>query len=100
MIRTFSKSDDLKKDVSDVCLKNGPYPFETEATRKRAKCRFCGDVAVAIYEFSEGCQAQPNWKIQALCVQHELKASPIGTMTLIWRRDDLDVVEKGGANRC
>lgn len=74
----------LAKAVADVCLKNGPYPFETEATRQSAVCRFCGDPAFAIYHFSDGCRAHPNWKIQALCQQHLCKAEPIRGMKLIW----------------
>lgn len=77
--------DELTKSIADICLKNGPYPYETECQRRNSVCRFCGDKAVSIYYFDEGCQGNPDWKIQALCLQHENKSQPINNIELIWK---------------
>lgn len=46
------------------------------------KCRFCRSSAIAIYELSKGCFCYPEDKEQALCPQHIVSATPIGTMEL------------------
>jgi hypothetical protein len=55
-------------------------------------CRFCGTPAVAVYALSDGCMCFPDDREQALCAQHEDRATPLGDMTLLrdfapeWRR--------------
>lgn len=83
----LQKNHKLTKAVADVCLKNGYYPYETEAQREDSKCIFCGQFAIAIYYFDEGCVAKSN-KVQALCFQHENKAQPVNNMKLLWRRNN------------
>ena len=54
---------------------------------KVVKCSFGeGNVAVGHFEMSAGCAALPDVKSQDLCLQHIVKADPIGTMemTLIY----------------
>lgn len=46
------------------------------------KCRFCNDGAVAIFALNEGCLCFPDDREQALCMQHVIKANPIGSMTI------------------
>jgi hypothetical protein len=44
------------------------------------KCRMCGDEAVAVFHFSRGCVCFPHDQEQALCLQHIIKAEPLGDM--------------------
>jgi hypothetical protein len=51
-----------------------------------AMCRFCSD---PVFELSAGCVCYPDDRYQALCMQHVIKATPLGgRMTLI---EDLTV---------
>lgn len=45
-------------------------------------CRFCGTPAVAVFELDAGCACFPDDRRQALCMQHVVRASPLGTMEL------------------
>jgi hypothetical protein len=62
-------------------------------------CRFCGAPAVGIYYFDKGCVCYPDDRMQSLCEQHIVKATPIGNMRLIgrppgvrriWRRENAE----------
>ena len=47
-------------------------------------CRFGdGAPAAAVYAMSGGCVVYPGDREQALCLQHEARATPLGTMTLL-----------------
>lgn len=45
-------------------------------------CRFCASEAVAIFDIPEGCACYPDDRVQTLCMQHVVGATPIGAMTL------------------
>jgi hypothetical protein len=45
-------------------------------------CRFCGTPAVAVFDLDRGCFCHPEDREQALCMQHVVKASPLGEMLL------------------
>jgi hypothetical protein len=45
-------------------------------------CRFCPAEAVAIFDTPEGCACHPDDRVQTLCMQHIVGATPIGAMTL------------------
>lgn len=47
------------------------------------ECLLCGAPAIAIYNMPGGCYVYPQVKIQALCPQHIIKASPQNGMELI-----------------
>jgi hypothetical protein len=47
------------------------------------KCRFNDSEAVAVFAMSEGCVCFPDDREQALCMQHIVRATPLGEMTLI-----------------
>jgi hypothetical protein len=49
-------------------------------------CRFQCGPAVAVFEMSAGCICYPADREQALCMQHIVRATPLGTMEL---KDDL-----------
>jgi len=46
-------------------------------------CRFCSSEAVARFSMSAGCVCYPDDREQDLCVQHVLRATPLGTMQLV-----------------
>lgn len=47
-------------------------------------CTFDGSPAVGRFEFTGGgCAARETERVQDLCLQHVVKAEPIGTMILI-----------------
>lgn len=50
-------------------------------------CRFCGQPAAVRVALSQGCLCYPDDREQYLCGQHLLRATPLGTMTLIERFD-------------
>lgn len=43
-------------------------------------CRFGDRPAIARYALSDGCVCYPDDREQDLCVQHILRATPLGTM--------------------
>lgn len=49
----------------------------------RPICRFCDDFAVGLFEMSDGCVCFPEDREQWLCMQHALKATPLGSMRCI-----------------
>jgi len=51
--------------------------------RAPCDCRFCDEPALAIYEMSHGCGAVDDDRVQALCLQHTMKSTPTGDMTLL-----------------
>lgn len=59
-----------------------------EDTTEDLGCRFCSSPAVAIFTMTEGCLCYPDDRQQALCMQHILRATPLGTMDL---EEDLTV---------
>lgn len=52
------------------------------------KCRFCTDQAVAVFDLPLGCVCLPCDRVQALCMQHIVRATPLGGIEL---REDLTV---------
>ena len=47
-------------------------------------CRFVhNSAAVAIFTFSRGCICFPDDREQALCIQHIVGATPLGSMELV-----------------
>ena len=46
------------------------------------QCRFCHHGAVAVFTLSDGCACFPDDREQALCAQHIVRASPLGSMEL------------------
>jgi hypothetical protein len=46
-------------------------------------CVMCGDPAVALYRMEKGCVCRPDDREQALCQQHIVKATPLGSMELV-----------------
>lgn len=47
------------------------------------ECRFCGTPAVAVFSLDEGCACFPDDREQALCMQHIVRASPLGEMAMV-----------------
>jgi hypothetical protein len=45
-------------------------------------CRFGDGPAVAVFELDAGCACFPDDRWQALCTQHAMRASPLGSMEL------------------
>jgi hypothetical protein len=54
-------------------------------------CRFGDGPAVAVFDMDAGCICFPDDRQQALCAQHAMRSTPLGSMVLA---DDLTV---GGA---
>lgn len=49
-------------------------------------CRFDdGNIAIARFAMDRGCVCYPDDREQDLCAQHVLRATPLGSMTLIRR---------------
>ena len=48
-----------------------------------SKCHFCNSGAVAGFFMPEGCWCYPKDREQVLCMQHVIKATPLGGMELI-----------------
>lgn len=46
-------------------------------------CRFCRWPAVGIFELNRGCLCFPEDREQALCMQHVVRATPLGDMSLL-----------------
>lgn len=46
-------------------------------------CRFCGMPSIARYAMDEGCICYPDDREQDLCMQHENRATPLGSMELM-----------------
>ena len=47
-----------------------------------ARCRFCDDLAVAVFDLPRGCACFPDDRVQALCMQHIVKANDLAGMSL------------------
>ena len=47
------------------------------------RCRFCSAPAAATYALDAGCLCYPEDREQALCVQHIIRATPLGAMRLL-----------------
>lgn len=47
------------------------------------KCIQCGNPAIAVFRFDEGCVVYPDIQLQPLCPQHIVKATPLGGMELV-----------------
>jgi hypothetical protein len=45
-------------------------------------CRFCDSKPVAVFAFDSGCVCYPEDRRQALCMQHVVRATPLGSMQL------------------
>lgn len=62
----------------------------TEAKPEAPRCVFCGAEAVALYRLNRGCLCRPDDREQHLCAQHEVRATPLGSMELVedYRRTD------------
>jgi hypothetical protein len=54
----------------------------------RAVCRFCGSLAAARFRLDRGCVCYPDDRIQDLCMQHVVRATPLGGMELMCVLDD------------
>lgn len=52
-----------------------------EASLKR--CRFCSTEPIARAAFDQGCFCYPDDREQDLCLHHYMRATPLGTMTLV-----------------
>ena len=46
------------------------------------KCRFCNSDAAAVFTLEEGCLCFPAEREHAYCIQHIIRANPIGSMLL------------------
>lgn len=46
-------------------------------------CLLCGASAIAVFAMSGGCIVYPQEKIQSLCPQHIIRATPLGKIILI-----------------
>lgn len=51
-------------------------------------CRFCSSPGVGVYHLPEGCVCHPGDRVQVLCAQHVVRATPVGDMTTLagWDR--------------
>ena len=56
--------------------------------QNKTKCTLCDDPAAAIFEMSRGCFCSDK-TIQPLCMQHIVRATPLGSMEL------LEILEEG-----
>ncbi len=56
--------------------------LEDEIEASVPKCRFGCDDAIGIYHIPKGCHCWPD-PVQALCIQHFIKAESTGPITLM-----------------
>jgi hypothetical protein len=47
------------------------------------KCRFCGDGAAALVTLELGCMCYPDDRAQYLCLQHVMRANPLGQWAVL-----------------
>jgi hypothetical protein len=47
------------------------------------RCRLCDDEALAVFGLSRGCVAFPADRIQAMCLHHALRSTPLGSLELL-----------------
>jgi len=73
----FDLHNERKNDPSDRLLSF--FRYEHLPENLQMKCRFCPSMAVAIVSLSNGCACYPHDREQALCLQHFVKASPLGS---------------------
>jgi hypothetical protein len=59
------------------------------------KCRFCSASAIAKYAMDRGCVCFPDDREQALCAQHIIRATPLGSMELLEDYTLEKVIERG-----
>jgi len=55
------------------------------------KCRFCHREAVAIYKLDQGCFCCPDEREHGYCIQHIIRANPLGSMELIEVLDEMEL---------
>ncbi len=47
------------------------------------ECRFGCGPAIAVFAMDRGCVCYPDDRQQALCMQHIVRATPLGRMTVV-----------------
>jgi hypothetical protein len=64
-------------------------------TTADVKCRFCTAPALARYAMDRGFVCFPDDREQALCAQHIIRATPLGSMELLEDYTLEKVIERG-----